>query len=99
ELDPDEQSGEYGNAEQPFESLMGVHLDAACAGLRKGARADGGGLRPERERSRTLARNDERPQRAASRGFGGAEGGRTPDLVIANDALSQLSYGPRGGIE
>ncbi|BAQ68308.1 hypothetical protein NHU_01144 [Rhodovulum sulfidophilum] len=26
--------------------------------------------------------------------FGGAEGDRTPDLVIANDALSQLSYGP-----
>ena len=27
-------------------------------------------------------------------GTGGAEGDRTPDLVIANDALSQLSYGP-----
>lgn len=27
--------------------------------------------------------------------FGGAEGDRTPDLVIANDALSQLSYGPK----
>ncbi len=26
---------------------------------------------------------------------GGAEGDRTPDLVIANDALSQLSYCPR----
>ena len=26
--------------------------------------------------------------------FGGAEGGRTPDLLIANEALSQLSYGP-----
>ena len=25
---------------------------------------------------------------------GGAGGNRTPDLVIANDALSQLSYGP-----
>lgn len=25
---------------------------------------------------------------------GGATGDRTPDLVIANDALSQLSYGP-----
>lgn len=24
----------------------------------------------------------------------GAEGDRTPNLVIANDALSQLSYGP-----
>jgi hypothetical protein len=28
---------------------------------------------------------------------GGAEGDRTPDLVIANDALSQLSYGPVPG--
>ena len=27
-------------------------------------------------------------------GGGGAEGNRTPDLVIANDALSRLSYGP-----
>src|SRR5262249_32804481 len=26
---------------------------------------------------------------------GGAEGNRTPDLLIANEALSQLSYGPR----
>src|SRR5919198_5374146 len=26
--------------------------------------------------------------------YGGAEGGRTPDLLIANEALSQLSYGP-----
>jgi YggT family protein len=26
---------------------------------------------------------------------GGAEGSRTPDLLIANEALSQLSYGPR----
>ena len=31
-----------------------------------------------------------------SRDLGGAEGDRTPDLVIANDALSQLSYGPMG---
>ena len=28
---------------------------------------------------------------------GGAEGDRTPDLVIANDALSHLSYGPVPG--
>ena len=27
-------------------------------------------------------------------GHGGAEGDRTPDLLIANEALSQLSYGP-----
>ncbi len=26
--------------------------------------------------------------------YGGAAGNRTPDLVIANDALSQLSYSP-----
>ncbi len=29
-----------------------------------------------------------------SRGGGGAEGNRTPDLLIANEALSQLSYSP-----
>jgi hypothetical protein len=27
-------------------------------------------------------------------GSGGAEGNRTPDLLIANEALSQLSYSP-----
>ena len=27
-------------------------------------------------------------------GGGGAEGNRTPDLLIANEALSQLSYSP-----
>lgn len=32
------------------------------------------------------------------KGIGGAEGDRTPDLVIANDALSQLSYGPKGAL-
>ena len=30
--------------------------------------------------------------------FGGAEGNRTPDLDVANVALSQLSYGPVIGI-
>ena len=30
-------------------------------------------------------------------GFGGAERDRTADLVIANDALSQLSYSPFTG--
>jgi hypothetical protein len=29
---------------------------------------------------------------------GGAEGNRTPDLLIANEALSQLSYSPIAGI-
>ncbi len=29
----------------------------------------------------------------------GAEGNRTPDLSVANAALSQLSYGPRNGRE
>ena len=32
--------------------------------------------------------------RQALRSDGGAEGNRTPDLIIANDALSQLSYSP-----
>ena len=30
----------------------------------------------------------------AGKSVGGAEGDRTPDLIIANDALSQLSYSP-----
>ena len=29
--------------------------------------------------------------------FGGAEGDRTPDLMTASHALSQLSYGPTRG--
>ncbi len=29
---------------------------------------------------------------------GGARRDRTADLIIANDALSQLSYGPKRGI-
>ena len=33
-------------------------------------------------------------QRRKSHGGGGAEGNRTPDLLIANEALSQLSYSP-----
>jgi alpha-1,2-mannosyltransferase len=32
-----------------------------------------------------------------SQGTGGAEGNRTPDLLIANEALYQLSYGPLPG--
>ena len=31
---------------------------------------------------------------ATEMGDGGAEGDRTPDLDVANVALSQLSYGP-----
>ena len=34
------------------------------------------------------------PAQAGLRISGGAREDRTPDLVIANDALSQLSYGP-----
>ena len=35
-----------------------------------------------------------RPQGQAQEIPGGAEGSRTPDLLIANEALYQLSYGP-----
>ena len=35
---------------------------------------------------------------AAARENGGAEGDRTPDLGIANAALSQLSYCPLSGV-
>ena len=31
-------------------------------------------------------------------GIGGAEGDRTPDLMTASHALSQLSYGPLVGV-
>ena len=34
---------------------------------------------------------------AGGTGDGGAEGNRTPDLLIANEALSQLSYSPIAG--
>jgi hypothetical protein len=34
------------------------------------------------------------PSSVAKTKAGGAEGNRTPDLVIANDALYQLSYDP-----
>ena len=30
--------------------------------------------------------------------IGGAEGDRTPDLMTASHALSQLSYGPKKGV-
>ena len=33
----------------------------------------------------------------AELGLGGAEGDRTPDLMTASHALSQLSYGPEYG--
>src|SRR3982074_1309564 len=34
------------------------------------------------------------PDEALAEAGGGGGGGRTPDLLIANEALSQLSYGP-----
>ena len=37
------------------------------------------------------------PKQAQPAKAGGARRDRTADLVIANDALSQLSYGPLGG--
>ena len=36
--------------------------------------------------------------RLVCRRNGGADRDRTDDLVIANDALSQLSYGPTGAL-
>ena len=49
----------------------------------------GGGCGPSFERSGRVLNLDALDGRG-----GGAEGNRTPDLVIANDALSQLSYSP-----
>ena len=39
-----------------------------------------------------------RKDNALCRETGGAEGNRTPGLIIANDALYQLSYGPTGAL-
>src|SRR5579863_6381174 len=41
------------------------------------------------------AQSGARPTNTSNRGPGGAEGNRTPDLLIANEALYHLSYGPR----
>ncbi len=42
-----------------------------------------------------MERRSSRTRRSENfRGNGGAEGNRTPDLHVANVALSQLSYGP-----
>ena len=40
------------------------------------------------------ARNQDSQLSVSKQIVGGAEGSRTPDLLIANEALSQLSYGP-----
>ena len=42
----------------------------------------------------TLAIRSGRIRRSGWKVIGGAEGDRTPDLIIANDTLSQLSYCP-----
>ena len=42
------------------------------------------------------ATGDRRNEQGTGDG-GGAEGNRTPDLLIANEALSQLSYSPVTG--
>src|SRR5438477_4697149 len=44
--------------------------------------------------ARRVTRKRWRGQLRRPDGHGGAEGDRTPDLLIANEALSQLSYGP-----
>src|SRR5437867_13378517 len=44
--------------------------------------------------ARRVTRKRWRGQLRRPDGHGGDEGDRTPDLLIANEALSQLSYGP-----
>src|SRR5437762_13803876 len=44
--------------------------------------------------ARSVTRKRWRGQLRRPDGHGGAEGDRTPDLLIANEALSQPSYGP-----
>ena len=61
---------------------------------RSGFRARGLKAAPRNEGKFWLAC---RPKLAKRAEVGGAEGDRTPDLLIANEALSQLSYGPPKG--
>src|SRR5690606_11024512 len=66
-----------------------------------GAAARNSGTRPAgRQKARRRAAGARKRKKPPGGGFfldlGGAREDRTPDLVIANDALSQLSYGPMG---
>src|SRR5690606_35982945 len=54
------------------------------------ARPAGGRVRPVRRRGEAGRSGKD----GKSGRVGGAEGNRTPDLLIANEALSHLSYGP-----
>ncbi len=74
----------------------------ACKDLRAaGRRLHNLARLPGCQRSRSMPGRPCRSDLARSlpeckrRVLGGAEGDRTPDLVIANDALSQLSYCPK----
>ena len=49
---------------------------------------------PRRRASRPDASRADAVNALTAAKAGGAEGARTPDLLIANEALSQLSYGP-----
>lgn len=54
----------------------------------------------QQKRPEALLFQEFRPSECVSAlNSGGAKEDRTPDLVIANDALSQLSYGPTAGFQ
>ncbi len=55
---------------------------------------DGGAVTVEYHLPETRTAGSHDPAVLSIVPFGGAAGNRTPDLVIANDALSQLSYSP-----
>lgn len=75
-------------------------IDKSLAGYReKGGAVRGlfgraGTANANREASRDEHRGRHPARRVKNYSAGGAEEDRTPDLVIANDALSQLSYSP-----
>ena len=69
-----------------------------------GSEREGHWPSPSNSRRRDRAPHDQKPVRDEVLNgslyldhviFGGAEGDRTPDLMTASHALSQLSYGPK----
>jgi hypothetical protein len=65
--------------------LPGGELDLGSAMANQAALDRGGCFRSRKRSTRSRLTG------------GGAVGDRTPDLLIANEALSQLSYGPETG--
>ncbi len=76
-----DETGRTGVSDCPWTGRLEFGAYGLTAGLRAG--------RHKKEANRLLAN-----PLASTVLYGGAEGVRTPDLCIANAALSQLSYSP-----